>query len=235
MFTFTEGSTYLITPKMTFTPDAAVWIMPVVFLATFLLGSIPWGVIVGRIAYKKDIRKEGSGNIGTTNAMRTLGKGAGVAVFLLDFGKGLLSGYIGLIFSNNIIALADWLVCAPLGVAVLGCVWGHIFSPWLGFQGGKGIAVAIGAIIFAFGWLGALIEVALFAVLVVLTRYVSVGSIAAAVICPFLALWLHFGQWAFVICVTVAALTVIWAHRSNIVRLSNGKEHRIGAAKDKAA
>lgn len=235
MLQLPASATHAITPQIHLSPDAAIWVLPVLFIVTFFLGSIPWGVIISRTLYKKDIRSEGSGNIGTTNALRTLGKRGGAAVFLLDFGKGLLSGYLGLIASNNLIALADWLVCAPLGVAFLGCVWGHIFSPWLKFAGGKGIAVAVGAIVFAFGPVGVLIEVAVFAILVLITRYVSVGSLAAAIICPFIALWLHFGQWAFIIMCAIAAITVIWAHRSNISRLIKGQENRIGSKKKEKA
>lgn len=228
MFPLSTSTVHSLTPTIQFAPDAAVWVLPVLFVVTFLLGSIPWGVIISKSIFKKDIRHEGSGNIGTTNAMRSLGAKGGIIVFLLDFGKGLLAGWLGLLVSNNVIALADWLVAAPLGVAFIGCVWGHIFSPWLGFKGGKGIAVAVGAIVFVFGPVGLAIEVALFAILVVVTRYVSVGSVAAAIICPFLALWLHFGQWALIVMCAIAAITVIWAHRGNISRLIHGKENRIG-------
>lgn len=228
MFPLSNATVHSLTPQVSLSPDAAVYVLPVLFIITFLIGSIPWGVIIGRCVYKKDIRKEGSGNIGTTNAMRTFGRNGGVAVFLLDFGKGALAGWLGLFASNNLISISDWMACAPLGVAFLGCVWGHIFSPWLGFSGGKGIAVAVGALLFVFGPIGTLIEIAIFAILVVLTKHVSVGSIAAAIACPFLALWLHFGQWPCVIMCTIAAITVIWAHRSNIRRLLRGEESRIG-------
>lgn len=228
MFPLPTSTVHALTPTIKFAPDAAVWVLPVLFVITFLLGSIPWGVIISKCVYKKDIRKEGSGNIGTTNAMRSLGAKGGIIVFLLDFSKGLLAGWLGLLVSNNVIALADWLAGAPLGVAFIGCVWGHIFSPWLAFKGGKGIAVAVGAIVFVFGPVGLLIEIAVFIILVIITKYVSAGSIAAAVICPFIALWLHFGQWALIIMCAIAAITVIWAHRANIKRLLSGTENRIG-------
>ena len=213
----------------------------VLFIVDFLLGSIPWGVVISKIFYKKDIRDSGSGNIGTTNAMRSMGKVGGSVVFLLDFGKGLLSGFLALV--------ANWTIEGPLtadamytyadlpillGVAFIACVWGHIFSPWLKFKGGKGIAVAIGALFFTFGLWGALIELAVFIVLVVATRYVSVGSLGSAVACPIIAaveyLWLvpvPFTFW----CCTLTALTVIWAHRANIKRLARGNENRIGSKK----
>lgn len=213
----------------------------VTFVVTFLLGSIPFGLIISKVFYKTDIREHGSGNIGTTNAIRTMGKVGGYSVFVLDFGKGLLSGFLGiwigqLFFSlHGYGALASDLtaILAPfrlgpvgdpldlatqfsqvlLAVSFLGCVWGHIFSPWLKFKGGKGIAVAVGCLFVTFGVVGAVLELAIFIVLVVATRYVSVGSIAAALACPFFSLYFFWGDWlAFALC-SLAGLTVVWAHR----------------------
>lgn len=210
------------------------------FVASFLLGSIPWGVIISKTFYHTDIREHGSGNIGTTNAMRTMGKAGGIAVFLLDFGKGIVAGVLALV--------ALWLFVpggglggeAPvsyddfIGIAFLGCIWGHIFCPWLGWHGGKGIAVAVGCMLVTFGPIGALIELAIFIVVVFATRYVSAGSLTAAVACPFLAayyfLYADFAPLAFACCL-IAALTVVWAHRENIGRLRAGTENRIGAKK----
>ena len=210
-----------------------------VFVASFLLGSIPWGVIISKVFFHTDIREHGSGNIGTTNALRTMGKVGGGAVFVLDFGKGIVSGLIaaaaaaafggGMTLSGHVVGYDDYVT-----VAFLGCTWGHIFSPWLGFKGGKGIAVAVGCLFVTFGWQGACLELAIFAVLVIATKYVSVGSIAAAVACPFFAayyfLYVTFAPVAW-LCCTVAALTVVWAHRENIGRLRNGCERRIGDKK----
>ena len=215
----------------------------------FLLGSIPWGVIISRVFYHTDLREHGSGNIGTTNAIRTMGKVGGYAVFVLDFGKGIVAGLIAGAFGvslipGNVLATVEFVqafggssnpfayisqVC--LGVAFLGCVWGHIFSPWLGFKGGKGIAVAVGCLFSTFGAVGAVLELVIFAVVVVATKYVSAGSIAAAVACPFFALYFFWGNpVAFVLCL-LAAGTVIWAHRENIARLRAGTENRIGTKK----
>lgn len=231
----------------------------VTFVVTFLLGSIPFGLIISKVFYKTDIREHGSGNIGTTNAIRTMGKVGGYSVFVLDFGKGLLSGFLGiwigqLFFSlHGYGALASDLtaILAPvrlgpvgdpldlatqfsqvlLAVSFLGCVWGHIFSPWLKFKGGKGIAVAVGCLFVTFGVVGAVLELAIFIVLVVATRYVSVGSIAAALACPFFSLYFFWGDWlAFALC-SLAGLTVVWAHRENIKRLLSGTENRVGSKK----
>lgn len=207
------------------------------FVAAFLLGSIPFGLIISKVFYHTDIREHGSGNIGTTNAIRTMGKVGGYSVFVLDFGKGLLSGVLAWAFSWYLLpggglepgSLVSY--DTMLTVAFLGCVWGHIFSPWLKFKGGKGIAVAVGCLFVVFGWVGAWLELAIFIVLVVATKYVSVGSITAAVACPFFSLYYFWGDWAAVALCTIAGLTVVWAHRENIVRLRAGTESRIGDKK----
>lgn len=207
------------------------------FVVCFLLGSIPWGLIISKLFYHTDIREHGSGNIGTTNAMRTMGKKGGAAVFVLDFGKGLLAGFLPLVACWFFVPGGGVSPDSPLsyatyqGIGFLGCVWGHIFSPWLKFKGGKGIAVAVGSLFFTFGPVGALIELAVFIVVVVASRYVSAGSLAAAVVCPFLSLWIFWGEWpAWAMCV-IAAVTVVWAHRGNIARLRAGSESRIGSKK----
>ena len=177
-----------------------------ILVVTFLLGSIPNGLIIGRVFYHTDIRQQGSGNIGTTNAIRAMGKAGGFTVFALDFAKGVLSGFLG-VWLFNAMAGSDGAfgVEACKALAFFGCAYGHIFSPWLGFHGGKGIAVSVGCLFVTFGPVGALIELGLFIVLVVVTRYVSVGSIAAAVICPFLSLWIFRGHpLAILLCTIVA-------------------------------
>ena len=224
------------------------------FAFCFLLGSVPWGVIISRVFYKRDIRQSGSGNIGSTNALRTLGKRGGAAVFLLDFGKGLASGLIALCVANVLqnalfdgtpgalavgysmyldgenaqLAGAGVIQRTCLVIAFMAPTLGHIFSPWLKFKGGKGIAVAIGALFVTFGVGGALVELAVFAVVVALTRYVSAGSIAAAAVCPFIALVVYWGHPLAILGCTVTALVVIWAHRGNIQRLSRGTESKLG-------
>ena len=151
-----------------------------------------WGVIISRVFFHTDIRAHGSGNIGTTNAMRTMGKKGGVAVFVLDFGKGIASGFVALGVLWAFVPAAGLAPAAAfptydqmLSVAFLRCVLGHIFSPWLDFKGARGIAVAIGCLFVTYGVVPSLIEIAIFAVLVLATRYVSLGSVAAALSCPF--------------------------------------------------
>lgn len=228
----------------------------VTFAVTFLLGSIPFGLIISRVFYKTDIREHGSGNIGTTNAIRTMGKVGGYAVFVLDFGKGVLSGFvaiwIGKLFlflrgedaiANELFSLLQPLGIQPIGdpaqfpvmftqillaLSFCGCTLGHIFSPWLKFKGGKGIAVAVGCVFVVFGVIGALLELAIFIVLVLVTRYVSVGSIAAALACPFFSAYFFAGNWIAIGIGSFTGLMVVWAHRENIKRLATHTENRIG-------
>lgn len=241
---------------------SALALLLILFVVTFLLGSVPWGVVISRLVYHKDLREEGSGNIGTTNAMRSLGKAGGAAVFVLDFGKGLVSGLLAtvcacfLLGSRGLTGIdaGDPLIvpllcatgfdkvdalgsaahvarCASLAVAFAGCTLGHIFSPWLKFKGGKGIAVAAACLLFVYGPAGFFIEIAVFALGILITRCVSVGSIAAAVMCPLLGLYFYWGHWVSWVIIAATALVVIWAHRTNIQRLRAGTENKIGSKK----
>ena len=173
------------------------------FAVSFLLGSIPWGVIVSKLAYHKDIRDEGSGNIGTTNAFRAMGKVGGALVFVLDFGKGLLSGWLAFWFWAP---LAGW---AEIDYSLAGATLPATV---------EGLPVDAGAL-------------ALAALGIAVTRCVSVGSIAAAVICPVLALYFYWGQWVPWLIIAATACVVIWAHRANIARLRAGTENKIGSKK----
>ena len=154
----------------------------------------------------------------------------GYAVFVLDFGKGVLSGFLGLWIAQALGMDAAQVQIAT-AVAFLGCTWGHIFTPWLKFKGGKGIAVAIGCLFVTFGVVPSVLELTIFGVLVVLTKYVSLGSMAAAIACPFFALWVFWGNWPAVLFCTIGGLTVFWAHRGNLKRLLAGEERRIGDKK----
>lgn len=204
-----------------------------ILVISFLLGSIPNGELIGRAFFSKDIRQSGSGNIGTTNAMRALGKAGGTAVFVLDFGKGVVASLIALwLCSANVVmpgsAAATFTVQECMAASFLGAALGHIFCPWLHFHGGKGIAVSVGCLFVVFGPVGALIELASFVVVVAATKYVSAGSLTAAFVCPPLSLWIFWGDWPAVVMCCVVAFTVIWAHRENIGRLRSGTERRIG-------
>ena len=213
--------------------------------ATFLVCGIPFGKIVAR-AKGVDIQKVGSGNIGTTNVAREIGKGAAALTLALDAGKGALAtGLASWLFQQPGIVLADaadvsvaptgtgaWLV----GLVMVAAVWGHIFSPFLHFHGGKGIAVGVGSLL---GFLlpVALIELGVFVVLVVATKRVSIGSITVAAALPVVVGLVYGWNWPLVATVAVAGWTVVWAHRSNMRKLAEGKEkafafHKAGTGTD---
>ena len=208
------------------------------FAVSFLLGSIPWGVIVSKLAYHKDIRDEGSGNIGTTNALRVAGPKVAALTLLLDCLKGaicvliartLIAG-VGYGFPPSIMApgaAGDWM----LGVICLAAVWGHIFSPYLNFHGGKGIAVGLGVIL-AWYWPIGLSLLGMFIVAVAITKYVSVGSLAAAIGLPIAACAVFpYSSLGLKFCMAMIGITVVWAHRANIKKLMTGKESKLSFTK----
>jgi glycerol-3-phosphate acyltransferase PlsY len=197
-------------------------------VAAYLLGSIPTGYLLVRIFRRQDIRSVGSGNIGATNVLRFGGKGLGAVTFLLDVLKGSAAVWLGG-------ALGAWLIPAvPLrnaeALAALSAVLGHMFTCWLHFHGGKGVATAFGVFLVASPW-AALAAIGVFAVVFALSRYVSVGSIVAAI--SFLAFAWFFPPGpnppVFYVVECFIALLIIVKHHQNIRRLFNGKEARFGA------
>ena len=198
--------------------------------AAFLLGSIPTGYLLFRIFRKQDIRSVGSGNIGATNVLRSGSKGLAAATFLLDVLKGCASVWLGAALGA---VLAPTL--APRNaeaLAALCAVLGHMFTPWLRFKGGKGVATGFGVFLVA-APLAALAAITLFAVIFALSRYVSLGSILAAASFPIFAWYMVKGDRpAFFIAVQAAvALLIIVRHHQNIRRLLAGTESRFGAGK----
>jgi len=198
-----------------------------VLIGSYLLGSIPFGYLAGRIA-GIDIRKRGSGNVGATNVIRTLGKGYGYPVFAADF----LKGFGAVKMSMLIVARLhpEWNSSEMFGiVAAIFSVLGHSFPVWLHFKGGKGVATSAGAL-FGLAPVAALAGAAVWILTFFVTRYVSVASIAAAAALPIIILittWLGHtaGKSLFYSSVCLAAV-VIWRHRSNFSRLLRGTEAR---------
>jgi acyl phosphate:glycerol-3-phosphate acyltransferase len=186
------------------------------FLFGYLLGSIPFGLVLTRAAGGPDVRTIGSGNIGATNVLRTGRKGLAAATLVCDALKGTLAVLLAAHFAGHEAALA----------AGLGAFLGHLFPVWLKFKGGKGVATYIGLLI-GFYWPGALIFCAIWLVAAAAARYSSLSALIASALTP-LALYL-LGQ------PTVAALfllltVLLWImHRANIARLLNGSEGKIGA------
>lgn len=172
----------------------------------------------------------GSGNIGATNVLRSGAKGLGAATFLLDVVKGAAAVLLGAyVFAPMLPAIPQRNVEA---LAAICAVLGHMFPVWLGFKGGKGVATGFGVFLVAAPW-GALLAIALFGVVLALTRYVSLASILGAASFPAFA-WFTVGgpRPAFFIAVQIAvALLIILKHHPNIRRLLTGTEHRFGAAK----
>jgi acyl phosphate:glycerol-3-phosphate acyltransferase len=199
------------------------WLL--IAVGSYLLGSIPFGYLAGRLC-GIDIRTKGSGNIGATNALRVLGKKWGYAVFLLDFLKAWLPVKLALGWG---IALMVHPASATGALAALCALLGHSFPVWLGFKGGKGIASSAGVIVGLFSLPVFLICLGLWLLLFTVTRYVSVASIVAAAALPVAVgalYFLHHADWLGLTVSIVMAALAIWRHRSNIVRLRDGSEPR---------
>ena len=180
----------------------------------YLLGSIPFSLIVTRLGGAGDLRKIGSGNIGATNVLRTGRKGLAALTLLLDMGKGAAAVLIARAFAPECMALA--------GVAAF---FGHLYPVWLRFRGGKGVATLLG-IMLALDW-----RIALAAALVwlggaLITRISSVGGMLAAIAGPAMAVAV--GRFDLALMLLALALMVLWKHRANIARLLAGEEPRIG-------
>ena len=189
----------------------------IVIVAGYLLGSISTGVVLSRLFAKTDIRSQGSGNAGTTNMLRVLGRKMALLTFIGDMLKGIIAVFIG-----------KWLIGGELGglLGVVGAVLGHYYPLYFGFKGGKGIATSFGSLLFVFP-VQALLAFAVFLILVAVTHYVSVGSIAAAITLPLLVVITHWQEpslWIITVCI---GASVVWRHRANIKRLMNHTENKL--------
>ena len=218
----------------------------------FIIASIPFGLILGKQLRGIDIREHGSGNIGTTNVFRVLGKKPGIACLILD----ILKGYLPILLALNLLQfgertpvpeisfLSSFRQTLPASqqlfvqiiqvVTALFAILGHNYSPWLKFKGGKGIATSLGALL-ALMPAGAAILFLIFILVFLTSRYVSLASIVAAISLPLLTLWgswyhgrIQDGTWnipLFIFSLAIGILAV-WKHKSNIQRLMNGTENR---------
>jgi acyl phosphate:glycerol-3-phosphate acyltransferase len=198
-----------------------------VAVIAYLIGSIPSGYLVGKIA-GIDIRKVGSGNVGATNVTRFLGKRFGYPVFLIDCGKGIAAVEVAQLLAK----LSGFGMTAVETFGVLGAIFsvlGHSFPVWLGFEGGKGVATSIGAL-FALSWIAALMICFVWIVVFYTTRFVSLASIAAAIALPvmieILLLCNKGGSPVLLYFALCLAAIVVLRHRSNISRLLKGTEPR---------
>jgi acyl phosphate:glycerol-3-phosphate acyltransferase len=184
------------------------------FIAAYLVGSIPFGLLLAWAAGKGDIRQIGSGNIGATNVLRTGAKGLAAATLLLDLAKGFVA-----------VALAGYLWPEAEGLAAVGAILGHCFPVWLKFRGGKGVATFAG-VCFGLSWPIGAVYAVVWLGLLGLTRISSLGGMSAAVSAPIAAALL--GAIDLVPWLAAVALLVLWLHRANIRRLFAGEEPKIG-------
>lgn len=181
----------------------------------YLLGSIPFGLVLTRLAGLGDVRSIGSGNIGATNVLRTGNKKLAAATLILDALKGTLAVLVAARFGEGAAIAAGF-----------GAFIGHLFPVWIGFKGGKGVATYLGVLI-GLAWPGALVFAAAWIVTALLTRYSSLSALIASVIVP-VALYVR-GDHAVAALFAVLTVIIFIKHRANIERLLNGTESRIGA------
>jgi len=190
--------------------------LPIIIIISYLLGSIPFGVVVARL-FKIDITKYGSGNIGATNVLRTLGLLPGIVVLLLDLFKGTLAVYISTLILKDPLQI---ILCA------IAAILGHMFSIFIGFKGGKGAAVGLGVLLGIAPEIF-LITVVLVVLIIIATRYVSLASI----ICPLftVVLMICFNRpIPYTMAAIAISLLMIYKHLPNIKRLLNGTERKVG-------
>jgi len=229
-------------------------IAPWIFVAVaFLIGSIPFGLIVSRVFFKTDIRTAGSGNIGAANALRTMGRKAGIAVLVLDALKGVTGTLLPILlfpiaFPQPVPVDCNTLNLPPQTDCSVGyltksldafvfpiCAWcalativGHCYSPWLRFRGGKGVATYLG-VLFVAGWPSALAFVVVWLAIVLPLGLASLGSILGAATAAAVVAAIR-GPWTLAYSVPAVAI-IVWQHRDNIRRLIAGNENRLDLLK----
>jgi glycerol-3-phosphate acyltransferase PlsY len=184
----------------------------------YLLGAVPFGVVLTKAFGVGDLTKIGSGNIGATNVLRTGRKGLAAATLILDALKGAAA-----------VLLAEWLMPGAAVLGAIGAFLGHLYPIWLRFRGGKGVATLLG-IVAALHWPCGLVYAAVWLGLLALVRISSVAGMTAAVVAPLSMAW--FDQFDLVLPLIAMALLVLWKHRENIERLLAGTEPRVGEKKD---
>lgn len=192
----------------------------------YLIGAIPVGVIVGKLRRGIDVREHGSGSMGMTNVMRTVGRAAGAFVFFADVAKGAIAVALAWLIIGSSSDMFFWGQVAGGVSAVIG----HSWPVYIGFRGGRGVSTGFGAML-VLSWPVALIPLAVFILVVGLSRYVSLGSMLGAVtmllaMIPFIVYDIE--PLAYIVFVAVVALLVIFRHRGNIQRLLSGTESKIG-------
>ncbi len=186
----------------------------ITLIVAYLLGSIPWGLLVSWLFKLPDPRTVGSHSIGTTNILRSGNKKAAILTLILDGLKGSFAVIFALIFAPSL-----------LQISCIFAVIGHIWPVWLGFRGGKGIATAFGAILIL-SWPLALICLVSWIAIAATTRYSSLASLITILLCPLYAAFLS--REDLIITCLMLVLILVWSHRNNIIRLVTGRESKIG-------
>ncbi len=197
--------------------------IPALFLVlAYVVGATPSSLWVGRVAHGVDLRERGSGNLGATNTFRVLGWKAALPVVLAD----ILKGYLPVALFPMLSGAEGSIWLLAFGAAA---ILGHVFSFWVGFRGGKGVATSAGVFLALAPW-ALLVSFGVWLVATMVTRYVSLGSILAALTLPAaVALTPHRGDDSLLVFTVILAGLVIWAHRGNLVRLLRGQENQFGA------
>ncbi len=213
-----------------------VWQLIVIAIVAYLIGSVNLSIILCKAMGKGDIRKQGSGNAGTTNTLRTLGKGPALLVFLFDILKAVVAIWIGKLLIRiglqeniNFALYQDW----AMVVASVSVILGHNFPIYYGFKGGKGIATSLGVLL-TIEWQLGLVCLLFGIILILLTRMVSVGSIASAILYPVLVLIqgnAFSNKWIYLGFSLVLAVMALIRHRSNIKRIIAGTENKLWKTK----
>jgi acyl phosphate:glycerol-3-phosphate acyltransferase len=193
------------------------WLALAMMVSGYLLGSIPFGIVVSKYLGAIDPRTAGSHNIGFTNVLRISGKKAGFLTLVGDLGKGWLVGWLAMQLHDH--AWWPWLIA-------LTPIIGHLFSVFLGLRGGKGVATALGAILGVAPWVG-FSAVLVWLVTAGVWRYSSGAAITAFILLPVLAAALR-GDRQFVVFTVVVSGLILWRHKDNMIRLWNGTEPKIG-------
>jgi glycerol-3-phosphate acyltransferase PlsY len=191
-------------------------------VAAYLIGSVPFSFLVARAFGVRDVRRVGSGNVGATNVLRSAGKAAGALALVLDVGKGAAATALAGLLAPDDAAL-------PAAAAVAAVV-GHMFPVWLRFEGGKGVATGLGALA-PLAPTAALGAIAAFVVVALATRFVSLGSVAGAVVLAVVAVGRR-GPDPVAVAAVVSAALVVFRHRSNLRRILGGTESRVGPPKE---
>ena len=198
----------------------------VIYIISYLLGAIPFALVVGKVFFNTDVRQHGSGNPGATNTLRVLGAKAGLSVLLLDIGKGVAAVLLAKYLSSGSLPLQDRMTIAgALAVA------GHIFSPFLAFKGGKGVATTTGVICSLHPTL-AIWVVATFIAVLYASKYVSLASITSAFVFTILMLFWHSDSLIEIFFAIGITLLIVIKHKENIIRLIRGKENRFTLKKN---